>query len=502
MATRWASSRGVASTLLALCFFLVAVSNVSATQWTVTSYYVLEVTTSVDTLYGDYTETYTGLLPLKEGATPVTTGALSTSTYTYSYQSLEVVEIYLPADAVETSDLQPSSTFDEFNYSSTDEDSTYTEYYQPVEYTAPASCPTPFTFVTNTPLDVPDAVTDQLSIGSLETTVHTYYAGGSYVEVSAFLASTLTPGKSNLSTDAIYTYYISDCINPTGGFYGNGNSYSDTASTYTRTDSGGNSRSGSDSSDDSEFGGCSTISLSACSPLKTWIIIIVVVLVVIFLLGFVESFFWFRRLMIGQAALRLGTVCWIFLSWPMLFATRHSPGRSTEDRAPLKEQWKEMKFGKKMGLWMKWGFRHRYPVELLGVHPGYNNPKPTVVQTQQGPPGGPPGGPPWAPQPGENYVYYAPGPKVEGQPTQEGTWHPVPYPPDGTVPANAAIALAREGQPLAMTHPQPPPQVYVQPPHSGTDATPATNLTREVSPEEVNDETPAPVSTDEKHRYM
>lgn len=44
--------------------------------------------------------------------------------------------------------------------------------------------------------------------------------------------------------------------------------------------------------------------------------------------------------------------------------TRKSP----EEQTLLKTQWQEMGFGKKLGRWLKWGFRYKYPT-FLGPAP-------------------------------------------------------------------------------------------------------------------------------------
>ncbi len=44
-----------------------------------------------------------------------------------------------------------------------------------------------------------------------------------------------------------------------------------------------------------------------------WVIVVASVLPSLFLLGWVESFLWFRQLMPGRKALRFGTVCWILM---------------------------------------------------------------------------------------------------------------------------------------------------------------------------------------------
>lgn len=119
---------------------------------------------------------------------------------------------------------------------------------------------------------------------------------------------------------------------------------------------------------------CRRRSVYGCITLKNLIIILATVIPSLFLLGFVESYFWFRRLMHGQRALRVGTVCWVCISVWVLCFTRVSPSRGCgpEETDVLKMQWAVLSGGQRLKLWLKWGFRHKYPVELLGESP-YNN---------------------------------------------------------------------------------------------------------------------------------
>jgi hypothetical protein len=61
----------------------------------------------------------------------------SSTTRTYSYDDLEVVSLYLSAGAVDKSDLLTTSTADQSGLT--------THFAIPITYTAPESCPTPFT---------------------------------------------------------------------------------------------------------------------------------------------------------------------------------------------------------------------------------------------------------------------------------------------------------------------------------------------------------------------
>lgn len=95
-------------------------------------------------------------------------------------------------------------------------------------------------------------------------------------------------------------------------------------------------------------------------------IIVAAVIPSIILLGFVENFFWFRRLMLGKTCLRMGTVCWASIFIFVVGFTIIEKRRSPEDRAEFRQQWKTMQLKTKIKLWCQFGFRHRYPVAWLG----------------------------------------------------------------------------------------------------------------------------------------
>ncbi|KND91630.1 hypothetical protein TOPH_03911 [Tolypocladium ophioglossoides CBS 100239] len=287
---------------------------------------------------------------IKPDAT-ITANAISSSTLTDSYDDLEVVNVFLSLSAVAPSDIQTTSSYTPYSYNT---DVRYTFYVQPVAFTAPRSCPTPFTATTRTTVRVPSAVASQVTATATSTGVYTYNDGDVYTAVTVYIDKTYWPSATDLSSLYLYSAYVANCRNP--------------AATTTRGSGSGSGRDGGaggagdgDQDCDSEDG---------CG-IQTWGIVLAVVLPAVFLLGFVESFVWFSRLMTGKATLRFGTVCWLLLCWPIIFLTRRVPSRSTEDQERLREQWKGMGAGKKMGLWLRLGLRHRYPVELLGDHPGY-----------------------------------------------------------------------------------------------------------------------------------
>ena len=151
--------------------------------------------------------------------------------------------------------------------------------------------------------------------------------------------------------------------------------------------------------------------------------------------------------MLGKGCLRFGTVCWICLSLWVACFTRSQSRRSPEDQKLLREKWRQTSFGTAIKLWFKWGFRHRYPVPLLGqysrntvgiVPEGQPLPVPGMVQMNGNYPGGPPP-PPGAYMPnGQGQAYYPP---PQGWvPGPNGQAYPMPPPGQAYMPGpNGAV---------------------------------------------------------------
>ena len=343
---------------VAFCLTLLAYPLlVCATYWTVSSYFEIDTTVShfgTNTFSWDYF-TYTTTRTVKSGVSP-TVSPLSVSTEVVSYEQLTIVYVYLPAGVVAENDIQTTDSFVEPN--------AMTVYMEPLVYTAPASCPTSFTVTTMVEVQVPTQVTNLVTPTSITTTVASI---DDLTEVTAYLSMGAVPTTAAI-TDYVYSYYIADCRNPTA----TGAAYWGPSGT-----SSGGFRGGGD------YGLEVCSLLTGCTSLQTWAIVVASVLPSLFVLGWVESFLWFRRLMLGKSALRFGTVCWILISLWVLCFTRTSPERIKEDQARLKIQWDAMSAGTRWKLWWKWGFKHAYPVDLLGFDPRFPNQTQTEPETQQ-----------------------------------------------------------------------------------------------------------------------
>lgn len=433
--------------------------------WTATVRYQDWVSTSTYTRYSGETTTYldTYTRTIKPTVTPTVTPTY-TSTYSSRYDDVEVIELWYPENAVAESDFVPTSTYD-YDATATGTASTQTTYsstayFMPVTMTAPSSCPTVFTVATQASITyIPTIVADQLKPTSTDVSTSTLR---SYI--AEYNTWWLTAGAAPFTStdDFYYSYYIASCTPP--------------PASYTGSSSGGGSSSSGNNDDDS-WTNYRTCYFGGCTTLKTWIIVIATVLPGIFLLGFVESFFWYTRLMKGKSALRCGTVCWVLLSLWVLCFTRMQDARSKEDQKLLQQKWKEMSAGQKFKNW-SWGFRRRYPVPLLGQFSRQTvgivpEGQPLHPAMAQAPPGQvfyyglpPPGAPGWQ-QPPNGGVPGYPIP-AQGYPPQ-GDYYAANVPKEGVVvgssPVTGTSTPPQAPQPVYQPPTSPPPnaQLPVQP---------------------------------------
>ncbi|UNI22230.1 hypothetical protein JDV02_008137 [Purpureocillium takamizusanense] len=359
---RQGATRSLTTTLAVSLVWLLALARLAdASQWTVTAYYAISITTYSYT-YSNYqyttTRVYTdsNLLSLRPSASTLpASAAVSSITLGSGDEDVETVRIYLPMSVVPSSDI---SVYRGVDRSSRYE---YTYYVQPVAYTAPASCPTPFTVTSSRSVSLPSAVAAQVTPTSTSSTVRDYGDGTLYTTVMAYIDKTYWPTGSSLSRDYTYSYYVSRCVNPQS---------SSTPRTTSRYLGGGNDSGPGNRDGDVNSGSalCGDDGSGCVGGVPIWGIVLAAVLPSVFLLGFVESFLWFRRLMLGKSAMRFATISWILLCPPIIFLMRRVPPRLVEDQERLREQWAGMGAGHKIRLWAKLGLRHRYPFEVLGEH--------------------------------------------------------------------------------------------------------------------------------------
>ncbi|KAJ4316156.1 hypothetical protein N0V84_008012 [Fusarium piperis] len=201
-----------------------------ASQFTVTSNYVISKTT-------DVAFTRTSTLTLKPVVAPAGE-VISETTSTRSYNGLEIVMRYFEPGEFASTDIQ--TTTSRINL-----DGPFTYYFQGIVYTAPASCPTPFTVSTKTRVTIPSEVRSQFHPTSLASTTGTHGNGAVYTQVTAYLSDgAVRINGAEASSDWLATYYLADCRNPTAtddSYWGNlepGTSRDDPVNDWLRKKSG------------------------------------------------------------------------------------------------------------------------------------------------------------------------------------------------------------------------------------------------------------------------
>lgn len=428
---------------LALFVGATTVTAQSSAFWTFTTRFQ-DCTYTDSGVYSDYT--YSSTCTIKDSVTPtvepyeINTPTSRSYDYYYGSSDIDVYTAWYTSGAVPNSDLKPTRDYDATTTARTT--STHYDFSMLVTYTAPTDCPTSFTFTTNASVNVPTQVLHSVTPYAVDTSIPVPTARASYIYETWYLSNGEAPFTS--TDDYYYTQYIEQCSTPYN--YGSYSDYSYTRTRYsypTDSISGGTSGSGGDSGD--SYGWSYCYYGYGCTNLKIWVIIIAAVIPSIFVLGFFESYFWFRRLMLGKGCLRFGTISWICISLWVACFTRSQSRRSPEDQKLLRQKWKETSFGTAIKLWFKWGFRHRYPVPLLGqysrntvgiVPEGQPLPAPGMVQTNGNYSGGPPP-PPGAFVPnGQGQPYYPP---PQGWAAPNGQGYPVPPPGQAYMPPNGAV---------------------------------------------------------------
>lgn len=345
---------------LFLCAFIAL--TVSAAPYIVTSYVVLSVYTESAYTYdyagstSTYPEslyTYTSQVAKPTASVPV----LSTVTESAAYADVTIVYEVLESGS-------PISRTRASDYLS----AVYTYYVIPITYSADPTCSQTWTYSTNVPITLPAIITPTPVTATTSVTTYTYGYGSEPQQtyVVAILNATDVNAEDVAYASSVYApSYASYCYTPTT-----------TCSTPTATGSAAKctttfvydssySSSGSRYSSYDEY-----YDNYWLTPL---ILICVLVPVGWFLLwlivGLFESWMSFKGLMLGQHRKRGLPYAWccisiIFLCWTGPTYKAKSP----EEQAVMLERWKEMKKGEKFKLWMKWGFRWKYPT-MLGEEP-------------------------------------------------------------------------------------------------------------------------------------
>ncbi|MDI1486671.1 MAG: hypothetical protein OHK93_005931 [Ramalina farinacea] len=409
---------------LFLLLLLHLLPHVHATQWTVKSYAIETTYTETDDTYP--TDSYTGstTVYLTNLATTPTVTPTSTTSDVSSSSNVTYITYFYPPGAV------PQAVLASATQTSTINGFTVTEFYMPIEYTAPASCSSHFTYTSSTIVNVPLGAETQVTPTSTTTSL----LNNGDVYETAYLSANAVPLETPPSTtDFDYEYYVARCTNPATT-----SSYDPYGPSYTGLRSGGD-----DYSYDYSDGTCLG---SLCPFWLIYIIIFCTLIPLLFILGLFESYFWFSRLMKGKYALRGVPIFWVLLSLWALCCLRTSQHAQPQEQAQLEKQWREMGTGTRLSLWFKYGFRHRNPPQIEALKSQTQQQQPMM---QQGPPG-------------QQAYYYHPG----QQPGQQQAYYPPVgqqqqpyYPPQG-----AAGSPTPPGQQPYYPPPNQPTNSYYAPP--------------------------------------
>ncbi|MCJ1280139.1 hypothetical protein MMC21_007966 [Puttea exsequens] len=467
-----------------LSLLVLLVIHAKATQWTVISYAVQGTYTTDDEFEPGSSFTGTTTYYLTNPSPVPTASPYSVTTDILSLSNVTYITSYLAANAV------PQAVLAAATASTTSSSFTVTDFFMPVEYTAPASCKPQFTYTSSTIINVPLGAETQVTPTS--TTASTLLDGD--VIISAYLSPNAVPLETPLGTTGyIYSDYIASCSNPaTTASYSFGSSYP--------TNTGYHYYSGGDDYDYYHDENC----LGSLCP--WWLIFIVVfctLIPLLFIFGLFESYFWFSRFMKGRSAFRGVPFFWVAISLWTLICLRRAHAAAPQQQAALEKQWREMGTGQRMSLWFHYGFRHKNPPQVDAVMA--MTPQQSMMyyapQGQQ-PYYGPPGQQPWYPpnQTANGYYpppgaagspppamqqQYAPPPQGQQQPpfytpsphpsTSPQPQQPYPYPPPQQQPLNGTAVS------------QPQPYIYPQELQQG----------RGLAPSEVSSQphtSPSPVS--------
>ncbi|KAJ5594581.1 uncharacterized protein N7459_000789 [Penicillium hispanicum] len=342
---------------------------VLARPWIVTEFYE-EVPVTNDPYYW---ETSAAIVTTSiEEITPTVTSlpeAVSTITSTDSYYSdVTVIQKLYPTGVGHSAEDDDNDYFgdtdddDDDNYNDVDSADDYTHstvYVVNLTYSAPSGCSTQWTTTTAATVHPPNVVRSLLPKTAVSTSL-------SVDQSEAFRPTTVTVEyvwvdptqvpSASLSSLSEYNYPST--------------LYSGSSCQYT-----GSSRSGyyDDYYDDDEDNWFFDSYWMGISPFALTMILLFGWIGIWLILGFIEAWVRFRRLMTGWQTRRGLPVCWSLLVLPMTlfllcFFRKGYRARNAADAAELKQKWNDMSFWTKLRLFFVWGFRYKYP-PMLGPAP-------------------------------------------------------------------------------------------------------------------------------------
>lgn len=327
-------------------------SLVSTAPWIVTEYYE-EIPISSHRAYWESTWEVTTSI---EEITPTVTSlpeAISTITSVGSSYSSDVTVIQqLYASGVGTPVYNDYYGYEDYDH--------ITIYVVNLTYSAPTGCSTQWTTTAAATVSPPSAVGDLLPRTAVSTSLSVDssepFSPTTYTYDYVWVDPTQIP-RSSLGC-------LSDEFYPSTLYEGSGCHYKGNGCYYTGNYDGYYGYGGPWYNDAYGFG---------ISPLAIMLICILGWVGLFFILGIIEAWVRFRRLMTGWQTRRGLPVCWAFMVLPitLLFLCCFRKGyraRNAADAAFLQQKWNDMSFWKKLRLFFVWGFRYRYP-SMLGPAP-------------------------------------------------------------------------------------------------------------------------------------
>ncbi|KAJ5155334.1 hypothetical protein N7492_008137 [Penicillium capsulatum] len=310
----------------------------------------------------------------------------------------------------------------------------YSNYYVDVVYTAPSSC----SYTTSQTLSTALRVYVPVQADNFVTPTAVVTSTKTYQYITDRITSTMAMlDPSDLPTSvysSLYSYYqparYTSCRRYTSGSSSGSGTYRSGGSSYSSCDEfiwyiGGSAFSGGYCCSD----GCHYT--WGISPVALGLAIFFGWFGLFLIIGLIESWFIFRRTMLGHKA-RTGLPYGFALLCPIvscltLITVKKYGAKTPDQQAFLAARWKEMSAGSKFALWVKSFFRRRDPAAVALGLTGHvplpiptQNPPPGSWYPPPGPPGslGAPGAPPMAAYPPQGYVPQASYPAPTGVPRE------------------------------------------------------------------------------------
>ncbi|OOF96895.1 hypothetical protein ASPCADRAFT_207009 [Aspergillus carbonarius ITEM 5010] len=429
-----------------LVFLAQLPSFVSAAPWIVTEDFQEVVTTRTY-----YYETIT--TTLIEQITPTATSipeAISTSTstgtsnYDYYYydnsKDVTIVQQLYPTGVGSVVDEYD----DGYGYYDDDDDDAYhsTVFAVNITYTAPTGCSSQWTRTSAVSVTPPSKVQDLLPRTAVATSFSVDssrpFQPTTYTIDIVYVDPTQVP-SSSLSSLSLYNrptslYTGAGCVytGPSGG----SSNYGDYGYPTYGSDGGYGNYDWGGYGEESWFLDSYPMGIS---PLALTLILSIGWIGLFLILGFIEAWVRFRRLMLGWQTRRGLPVCWSLTIIPitlllLCFFRKGYRARSQADGEVLAKRWKAMSIWTKLRLFFVWGFRFKYP-PMLG-------PAPARVKTSKQP----------EKHPGPRLLEPSPTPSVAPQSRQGSS----------SAPAAAADPEMATVSPATVAQPQQQPQDQAQ----------------------------------------